>query len=333
MPAKDDNALWKEQGIMSSRARYLAIGVLAVVMFVVLAVILLRAVGFRPDVDAVIGIGESQAIVSSSDPSKPKLRVAVSAMISPRTTMESYAAFAEYLASGVGMESDLIVRKTYQEVNDLLEEGSVDVAFVCTGAYVLGDQKDKMELVASPIVRGEKYYYSYIIVPSDSTAESLSDLRGKRFAFVDELSNTGRNAPRRLLHKRGIDPDSFFSGTIITGSHDKSIRVVADHVVDGAAIDHLIYDAMKMLDDDYVARTRVVEKIGPFGMPPIVVPAGSDEELKARLLQVLLAAEDDPEAREYLRPLGIDGFRVPPEADYDISMYDVGIRSTIVRER
>lgn len=321
----------KGSGVL--RSRHLLISVLSLVMFVTGAFLVLRAVSFRPAVDAVIPVGEHELTPVGGNAASPDIRIAVSAMISPRDTFESYAGFVNYLADRVDMRAELVVRKTYEEVNQLVLDGEVDVAFICTGAYVLSGQRERMRVLVAPVVRGEEYYYSDIIVPMDSPARSLADLQGKRFAYVDELSNTGRGAPRRLLEARGLDPNAFFSETLLTGSHDKSVRVVGSGLVDGAAIDHLIRDAMLLEEDELAMRTRCVERIGPFGMPPVVVPITLDERLAERLQMVLLEAGDDPEARVFLDRLGIDRFRVPSPAEYDAVTDIESTRSVIVRER
>lgn len=315
------------------RSRYFLIGVLALALFTLGAFVVLRAADFRPPVDAVIDTGADIARASGAPVRSPVLKVAVSAMISPRDTFESYAGYVDYLAHELEMESELVVRKTYEEVNELVASGEVDVAFICTGAYVNEGAAQQMQLLVSPIVRGQENYYSDIIVPLASTADSLAALEGARFAYVDPISNTGRNAPRRLLEKRGFDPEVFFSDTLLTGSHDKSIRAVADGIVDGAAVDHLILEAMLLEGDSAASRVRIVERIGPFGMPPVVTRLSLDESLRLRILDVFLDSGDDPEARVFLDALGIDGFRVPPQEEYDAVTTPEALKSVIVRER
>ena len=332
-------ALQVEFGIVQERrtamvrSRHLLISVLSLILFVAGGFLLLRAISFRPPVDVVIPLAGDQGTAEASDPEAPVLRVAVSAMISPRDTFESYAGFVDYIATHLDMRSELVVRKTYEEVNQLIIDDEVDLAFICTGAYVLTDYRDQMRVIVAPVVRGDEYYYSDIIVPIDSPVRSLAELQGKSFAYVDELSNTGRGAPRRLLESRGIDPDTFFAETLMTGSHDKSVRVVGSGLVEGAAIDHLIRDAMLLEEDELALRTRCVERIGPFGMPPVVVPTTLDERLAQRLQAVFLEAHEDPEAREFLDKLGIDRFRVPSPAEYDAVTDIESIRSAIVNER
>jgi phosphonate transport system substrate-binding protein len=170
------------------------------------------------------------------------MKIAVSAMISPKKTLIYYKDMLNYLSKKMNTPVELVQRDTYAEVNNLVKEKKITAAFVCSGAYIEGKKKFDMEILVAPKVYGETYYYSYIIVPVGSDAEKLEDLRGKNFAFTDPMSNTGKLVPTYMLAKMGKTPDSFFSKTIFTYSHDKSIEAVALNLVDGAAVDSLIWD-------------------------------------------------------------------------------------------
>ncbi len=248
---------------------------------------------------------------------KLPLRVAVAAVISPQATLDAYAPLLDYLASKLDRPVQLIQRGTYAEINQLIHSGGADLAFVCGGAYVEGQREFGMELIAAPEVRGETTYYSYIIVPRDSPAQSLSDLRGLTFGFTDPLSNSGYLAPIWLLREIGETPERFFSHTTFTYSHDNSIRAVADHLVDGAAVDSLVYDYTIARDPTFSRQTRVVAKAGPFGIPPVVVHPNLDLELKEQLRSVLLDMAEDPAGRAALDVLLIDRFVVVDDSAYD----------------
>ena len=56
----------------------------------------------------------------------PVLRVAVSAMTSPKETFRFYEQMINYIGEKIGRKVQFIQRKTYKEVNDLLHEGKLD---------------------------------------------------------------------------------------------------------------------------------------------------------------------------------------------------------------
>ncbi|MEE9495351.1 MAG: PhnD/SsuA/transferrin family substrate-binding protein, partial [Desulfobacterales bacterium] len=94
----------------------------------------------------------------------PSLRVAVAAMISPKDTFVYYRQLLDYIGSHLGRDVQLIQRKTYGEINELLGKGQIDLAFICSGPYVNGKKKYGFELLATPEVQKSHFYQSYLIV-------------------------------------------------------------------------------------------------------------------------------------------------------------------------
>ena len=250
-------------------------------------------------------------------PGQKKLRVAIAAMISPKETFASYKQLMSWIARKSGMEVEFIQRKKYEEVNDLLEKEQIDLAFVCTGAYVDGHDDFGMELLAVPVTHGKSVYYSYTIVPSDSPARQFGDLKGKTFAFTDPMSNTGKLAPTYQLARIGQTPDTFFKSTTYTYSHDKSIESVSRRLVDGAAVDSLVYDYLERKTPEFTSGTRIIGKSDPYGIPPVVVSRGAPPEMKNRLRELFLRAHEDPEGKSILSGIMIERFVAGDDAIYD----------------
>jgi len=263
-----------------------------------------------------VNLSDLQPLPASSAGEVVPLRVAVAAVISPKGTAESYQPLLDYLSDKLDRPVELVQRRTYAEVNDLIESGFVDVAFVCTSAYVDGREKFGMELLAAPQVNGEAVYYSLLIVPKDSAAQSMADLRDKVFAFTDPMSNTGKLYPTYLVQQLGSAPDQFFARTFFTYSHDDAIRAVADGLADGAAVDSLVYDFAVARDPSLAERVRIIHRSPPFGIPPVVVGPGIRPQLKAELQSVLLNMDDDAEGRKGLEAIGAERFVLIDDSAY-----------------
>jgi len=229
------------------------------------------------------------------------LRVAIAAVLSPRGSAESYGPLLEHLAKELNRPVEPVQRRTYSEVNDLLHTGDVDLAFVCTSAYILGKREFNMQLLVAPQVNGEKVYRAQLIVPVDSPARSISDLRGVLFAFTDPMSFTGRMYPTYLLQQLGESPETFFDSTIFTYSHDDAINAVANGVADGASVDALILDFALKRDPNLASRVRVLHTSEPFGIPPVVVGPDIRPQLQAQLQDILLNLHKTPEGQAALQ--------------------------------
>jgi phosphonate transport system substrate-binding protein len=240
----------------------------------------------------------------------------VAAIISPKGTVDSYGALLDYLEAELDRPVELVQRRTYGEVNDLVQSGDVDVAFVCTSAYIVGHREFNMQLLAAPQVMGDTVYHSLLIVPADSPAQSMADLRGAVFAFTDPISTSGRNYPIWLVQQLGETPESFFSRTFYTYSHDDAIRAVADHVADGAAVDSLVYAYALEREPDLAQKTRVIHTSPAFGIPPVVVSPSARPQLVADLQDALLRMNKTAVGRAALQAAGMDGFVLIDDAVY-----------------
>lgn len=254
---------------------------------------------------------------TASAPATNVIRMAVGSVLTPFATADLYGELADYLAQRLGRPVEMVQGKTYAETNDLVKSGEVALALVCTNPYLQGRDDFGMELLVAPEVDGETVYYSLLIVGRDVPAQSLADLRERSFAFADPMSNSGRLAPLYQLALMGETPDSFFSRTTFTYAHDSSVRAVASGIVDGAAVDSLVFDYMRRREPEVVAKVKVVGRWGPFGISPVVVNPRLDPTLKADLRTALLGMDEDPAGRDALRHLGVDRFVVPDDSIYD----------------
>ncbi len=268
-----------------------------------------------PTVDMAETVRDDGADGTQAD-ERPVLRVAVGAMISPEITRDYYEKLIELLAGKLGHRAIFSQRRTYSEVNALVANKEVDVAFVCSGPYTRGREEFGMELLVVPVAHGETVYYSYILAHRDSVVRSFDDLRGRRFAFTDPDSNSGCLVPTYMLARRGETPDSFFGDTFFSNSHDNSINAVAKGMADGAAVDSLIWDFMNVVDPSVTGLTRIVERSPPYGIPPVVVHPDLPAELKEQLRQAFLSLHEDEAARGFFTRLQIDRFVEGDDAAY-----------------
>ncbi|OGP61462.1 MAG: phosphonate ABC transporter substrate-binding protein, partial [Deltaproteobacteria bacterium RBG_13_49_15] len=285
-----------------------------------LSVIVLLAMACSPDgnyqtVDfsKTVAVEQSPTVPSHTEP----LKVAVAAMISPKETFVYYQELIRYFSKKVGVEIQLIQRKTYGEINKLFAKGQLDLAFICSGPYVSGKETYAFRALATPIIRGKPYYHSYLIVHRDAPYRHLEDLRNQVFAFTDPESNTGALVPTFWLFQIGEMPKTFFKEIVYTYSHDNSILAVARKLVEGAAVDGHKWDYYEKQNSAYTAQTRVIKKSNPFGSPPLVASLFLPDGLFEKLSRVVLSMHDDPDGRRILDKLMIDRFSPTQEEWYE----------------
>jgi phosphonate transport system substrate-binding protein len=255
-------------------------------------------------------VQEPETIINDSS-----VKVAIASVVSPKESYEYYEDLIRYISRSLGGNVKIIQRRSYQEINDLIKKNEIDFAFVCGGAYIDGNSEFGMKILVAPVVNGNTTYHSYIIVRNNSNYTGLSDLRGKKFAFSDPLSNSGKLYPAYRLYLMNETPESFFgvdeqgkNNSFFTYSHDNSIIAVARQIADGAAVDSLVYEDMKETHPEIIEKTRIMETSPPFGIPPIVVSKDIDPFLEERLRNIFLNMDEDEDGKEILAKLKIEKF-------------------------
>ncbi|OFX62279.1 MAG: hypothetical protein A2046_15365 [Bacteroidetes bacterium GWA2_30_7] len=245
------------------------------------------------------------------------INVAVSAMISPKETFKYYREIFDYLSKKINRKIILKQRKTYGEVNQMLENGQVDLAFICSGAYVNEDDKKNIDLLLVPLCNNKPYYQAYVIVNKNSGINHFGDLYCKSFAFTDPLSNTGCLYAKKLLKDNKVTGEGFFSKLVYTYAHDASIQLVQKNIIDGATIDGLIFEYLKTYYPDRVSNIRILEKSELFGIPPIVTSKYINSDIKNKIKNELLLMHNDSVGIQILKKLLINKFELGNDSNYN----------------
>jgi phosphonate transport system substrate-binding protein len=93
-----------------------------------------------------------------------------------------------------------------------LEAGDVDIVLAGPTEYLFIRSRLDVELIAG-IERAE--YFSVVIVPVDSPAQSLTDLRGKTIAFKDPGSTSGHVVPTAMFLDAGMVEGRDYQGPLV----------------------------------------------------------------------------------------------------------------------
>ena len=254
------------------------------------------------------------------------IKVAIASVVSPKESYAYYGDMMQYFSKKLKGPVKIVQRRSYEEINQLIQNNEIDFAFICGGAYIDNDGNTTpgLKLLVAPKVYGRTTYHSYIIVPKNSNYTNFPDLRGRKFAFSDPLSNSGKLYPTYRLALINETPASFFgadengrNNSFFTYSHDSSIIAVAEGLADGAAVDSLVYENMNNTRPEIIAKTRIIEISPPFGIPPVVVPESIDPFLEQRLKDIFLNMDKDEEGRKILSNVRIDRFVIINDNAYD----------------
>ena len=135
---------------------------------------------------------------------------------------------AEGVEKNLGMKVQGFVASDYNGVIEALRANHVEVAYLGPFSYVLGTTVAPIEAFATAETAkaGHTFYHSQIIALKENSFNTLDDLKGKTFAFVDPSSTSGHLFPKAGLIQAGFDPDKHFGRVLFTGSHDSNALAV-----------------------------------------------------------------------------------------------------------
>jgi phosphonate transport system substrate-binding protein len=186
---------------------------------------------------AVLAITGDAAQAQSWKAQYPELIFAVIPAENASGVGDRYAGFAAYLSKELGVPVKLRVANDYAAVIEGQRAGNIHLAYYGPASYSTAHMTGvKTEpFVTTRNNDGAIGYYSVIYVKADGPYKDIRDLKGKTIGFVDPNSTSGYNAPRFFLNKAGIDADSFFGKSIITGSHENAVIALDKGTVDCAA--------------------------------------------------------------------------------------------------
>lgn len=256
-------------------------------------------------------------VSGESDHAQRPLLIALATVLSPQETIAQYRQIADYVASKTGRPSVLVQRRTYEEINVLLANGDVDIAFMSTGAYSSYRGMNEIELLVMAEYGGSTLYTAEIIVHRDSEFQRIEELQGKTFAFTDPLSYSGHMVIEDYLRKRSLLPETYFKRYFFTYSHDKSLWAVANKVADGASLDSQILEYAMIRTPDVFEKVRIIATMGPAPTGPIAIKKNMGEVQKEQLRHVFLTMHNDPAAASAMKKLIIDRFVEPTPQLYE----------------
>ncbi len=187
-----------------------------------------------------------------------------------------YEAVGAYLSRVFGIETQ-IVQSQYDPLEDpMMLQDQLDVAFICGLPFARRHQvvSSQLQALVAPVMQASRYqeypvYFSDIIVNAESDLKTFDDLGGRTLCYNDLGSNSGYNLLRQRLIQAGY-PSSFFGKVIPSGSHQSSIKLVAEGLADCSAIDSTVLEQELRNSPELSTSLRIVESIGPCPMPPVV---------------------------------------------------------------
>jgi len=149
-----------------------------------------------------------------------------------------------YLEKRLGIPVELMVGANYAATGEALRFGRLDIAYLGPVTYILQSRRTKLEPFARPSHAGVgPTFQAVIIVPKDSPAKILADLKGKEVAFGDPASTSGTWVPRYQLLEAGLASGRDYTLRVL-GAHDAVALAVANKKVAAGGLSQPIYNRL-----------------------------------------------------------------------------------------
>ena len=208
---------------------------------------------------------------------------------------ERYTPFVQYLAKELGTKVTLRIANDYAAIIEGQRTGNIHIASYGPSSFararMTGAKVDAFAIETN--LDGTKGYHSVFYVKKDSPYQKVEDLKGKNLGLVDPNSTSGNNVPRFALNGMKIEPESFFSKVVYTGSHENAIIALQQGTVDVAAnwwndeqesnLQRMARKNMAKADD-----FRIIFKSEQIVNSPMAYLTDMPEDLKAKIRDAVL---------------------------------------------
>ena len=153
-----------------------------------------------------------------------------------------FGSLAEYLGEKTGVKVKYIPSVSYAAVVTAFRQGDIQMAWYggLTGVQARLAVPDAQAIAQRP---EDERFHSVFIKQKGLDIDVLEDLKGKSITFGSESSTSGYLMPLFFLTEAGIDPERDFKAKNLSGSHDKTWKLVESGAYQAGALNANIWEA------------------------------------------------------------------------------------------
>jgi phosphonate transport system substrate-binding protein len=246
------------------------------------------------------------------------LRVSAIPDEAPTELQRKFKPLGDYLKKETGLDVQFTPVTDYAAVVEGLASNKIDLAWL--GGFTFVQAKIRTQGGAVPIVQRaeDEKFTSKFIVPIDSPAKTLADLKGKNFAFGAPSSTSGHLMPRFFLMKAGINPDTDLKAVAFSGAHDATVAFVASGRVEAGVLNASVWDKLVESANPNAAKVRVLATTPPYYDYNWTVRPGLDAALTKKLTDAFLKLDpSQPAMKEIMDLQRASKFIATKASNYD----------------
>lgn len=222
-----------------------------------------------------------------------------------------------------GYNIKLSVPSSYIAVVEAFGTKKADVAIMNTFGYLLAHKKYGAEAKLMVTRFGRDTYRSQIITHVDSGIDSIEELSGRKFGYVDPSSASGHLLAKDLFKKKGIK----LGQTTFAQKHDSVVTMVYQKQVDGGATfyspekDGKIQDARRLVKTqfpDVEKKVKILSLTEAIPNDPIIFRKALDSDVSKKLVDAFLSYAKTEEGQKTFEDLYlVDGLIPVTDENYN----------------
>jgi phosphonate transport system substrate-binding protein len=246
------------------------------------------------------------------------LRVSAIPDEAPTELQRKFKPLGDYLKQATGLDVRFVPVTDYAAVVEGLATNKLDLAWLGGFTYVQARLRTHGGVV--PIVQRaeDAKFTSRFIVPTNSTAKTLADLKGKTFAFGAPSSTSGSLMPRYFLLQAGIDPERDFKSVAFSGAHDATVAFVAAGRAEAGVLNASVMDKLVESKNANVEKVRVLAITPPYFDYNWTVRPGLDPAITKKLTDAFLRLDPaNPAMKEIMDLQRASKFIPTQNSNYD----------------
>ncbi|HDS1736099.1 MULTISPECIES: putative selenate ABC transporter substrate-binding protein [Pseudomonas] len=215
------------------------------------------------------------------------LRVSAIPDEAPTELLRKFKPLGEYLEGKLGMKVQFVPVADYPAVVEALASDRLDMAWLGGFTFVQVHLKDP---TATPLVQREQdAQFTSTFITADPAVKSLSDLKGKTFAFGSISSTSGSLMPRYFMLKNDqIKPEAYFSRVAYSGAHDATAAWVQAGKADAGVLNSSVWDKLVKAGKVDTRKVRVFATTPTYYDYNWTVRGSLDPALKTKIKQAFL---------------------------------------------
>ncbi len=233
----------------------------------------------------------------------------------PQRDIQGLRPLLDYVVARMGdvgiVEGRILMARNAAQMIGFLRHHRVDWVTETAATAAEFRHRTNAEVVLVADRGGQANYHSVLFTWRGSGIATVADLNGRSIAFQNPTSTSGFVLPTAHMLRAGLElemllspfdkPDVQHVGYTFADTEANIVIWVQKRIVDAGAFSDLDWNALDHMPAGFRDGLVIIDQTAPAPRGLELVAAGLNPKIKARLVQVLRDAGDDPQAREALR--------------------------------